>query len=147
MGDSFRFVRFMYVWIVLFFIGRLVLGATGVPYAAGTAIFSLVILSDIGALIFGGFSRATGHGIKHALFAGAAISLFAQVLILVMTALSYLLGIETYFNHPTALNVEEAIPLGQAMGVRAVGLVANTITAAIVACIGWAMGKMIPAQS
>lgn len=146
MTESFRFVRFLHVWIVVFFIGRLILGAAGVPYAQGTTFFSMVLLSDIGALLFGGFSRATGHGVRHALLAGASIALVAQSLILVMTFLSYVLGVDTYFNHPIALNVEEAIPLGQAMVARVVGLIVNTMTASILAAIGWAMGRMIPGR-
>ena len=78
---------------------------------------------------------------------GSAIALSGQILIFLATIVSYLLGAETYFNHPTALQVEGAIPLGQAVGIRAFGLAANTVTNSIVALIGWSMGNLMPTRS
>ncbi|HEY7819704.1 MAG TPA: hypothetical protein VIG29_15895, partial [Vicinamibacteria bacterium] len=57
---------------------------------------------------------------------------------------SYLLGAETYFNHPRALNVQEAIPLGRALLIRLGGLLFNPIFASIAALIGWSLGNLIP---
>ena len=147
MSQYFRFVRFAIIWLVVFMIGRLVLGATGVPYATGTMIFSMVVFCNIASLIYGGFSRGYGYKWHEGLRVGTAIGLSGQILILLATVVSYLLGAETYFNHPTALNVEAAIPLTQALGVRFFGLVVNTIVNSIVALIGWAMGNLMPARS
>jgi hypothetical protein len=78
---------------------------------------------------------------------GVAIGLSGQVLIFLATLGSYLAGAETYFNHPTALNVQEAIPLGQAMVARLITLAINTIINSIVALIGWSLGKLIPEKA
>ena len=147
MSQYFRSVRFPIIWLFVFMIGRLVLGATGVPYAIGTMIFSMVVFTNISSLIYGGFSRGYGYKWHEGLRLGTAIALSAQILIFSATVVSYLLGAETYFNHPTALNVEAAVPLGQAVGVRAFGLVVNTVINSIVALIGWSMGNLMPTRS
>ena len=145
MSDAFRRVRFAIVWLVIFMIGRLALGATGVPYEQGTWFFSMVFLTSMSSLYFGAFSRsAWSYKWRQAVLLAIAIGLSAQLLILVATVVSYLVGAETYFNAPQALNVEDAIPLTQALVVRVGGLVVNTIIAAIVGSIGWAMGGLIP---
>lgn len=148
MGSYFRYAKFAIVWVVLFFIGRIVLGATGVPYESGTNVFSLVTFSYFAALFYGAFARRLwGLKATQAMMTGAAIAISAQVLIFLATLVSYLAGIDTYFNHPTALNVPEAIPLGAALQARALGLVINPIVASIVAVIGWAMGNLIPERT
>ncbi len=147
MSQYFRFVRFAIIWLVVLMIGRFILGATGVPYATGTTIFSMVIFGFIASLVFGGFSRGYGYKWHEGLRVGTAIGLSSQILIFSATVVSYLLGAETYFNHPTALNVEAAVPLGQAIGIRAGGLVANTVINSIIALIGWSMGNLMPTRS
>ena len=147
MSPYFRFVRFAIIWLVAFMIGRLVLGVTGVPYADGTMLFSMVIFSSVASLIYGGFSRGYGYKWHESLRLGIAIALSGQILIFLATIASYLLGAETYFNHPTALQVEGTIPLGQAVGIRAFGLVANTVANSTVALIGWSMGNLMPTRS
>jgi len=64
----------------------------------------------------------------------------------VLTALSYALGLDTYFNHPTALNAPEALSFGKAMGVRLNGLIGNSIGAGITTALGWALGGLLPRQ-
>jgi hypothetical protein len=148
MGSYFQRVRFAILFLVLFAIGRLVLGATGVAYAQGTNIFSIVTFSYFASLLFGAFSRPLwGFRLTQAMMLGVAIGLSGQVLIFLATLGSYLAGAETYFNHPTALNVEEAIPLGQAMVARLITLVINTIINSIAALIGWSLGKLIPGKA
>jgi hypothetical protein len=148
MGSYFGRVRFAILFLVLIAIGRLVLGATGVPYAQGTNIFSLVTFSYIASLFFGAFSRSVwGFRVPQAMMLGVAIGLSGQVLIFLATLGSYLAGAETYFNHPTALNVQEAIPLGQAMVARLITLAINTIINSIVVFIGWSLGKLIPEKA
>jgi hypothetical protein len=75
------------------------------------------------------------------------MGLGGQVLIFALTILSYAFGLDTYFNHPTALNATEALSLGQAIGVRLGGLIGNTIGAGITACLGWALGGLLPNRS
>ena len=148
MSSYFRRVQFVILFLVLFAIGRLVLGATGVAYAQGTNIFSIVTFSYFASLLFGAFSRPLwGFRLTQAMMLGVAIGLSGQVLIFLATLGSYLAGAETYFNHPTALNVEEAIPLGQAMVARLITLVINTIINSIAALIGWSLGKLIPGKA
>lgn len=148
MGSYFRRVRFAILFLILFAIGRFILGARGVPYATGTHIFSLVTFAYFASLFFGAFSRPLwGFGLKQALLLGAAIGLSGQILIFFSTLFSYLAATETYFNNPAALNVEAAIPLAQAMVARLVGLVINTILCSVAALIGWSLGKLIPAKA
>jgi hypothetical protein len=145
MGVSIRRVRFAILFLVLFAIGRFILGARGVPYASGTNIFSLVTFSYIGSLLYGAFSKPLwGARLPQAMMLGVAIGLSGQIIIFLSTLFSYLAATETYFNHPTALNVEQAIPLAQALGTRALGLVINPIAASIAALIGWSLGGLIP---
>jgi hypothetical protein len=126
-------------------IGRLVLGATGVPYEEGTWFFSMVVLTNMAAFFFGAFSRRLrGYRWTQAMLLGLTIALGAQVLILLATVVSSLAGAETYFNHPTALNVEEAVGVGQALVIRIFGLVVNGIVNAILGLLGWFGGKLLP---
>ena len=149
MGPYFQRVRFAILFLILFAIGRLVLGATGVPYDAGTHIFSLVTFAYLASLFFGAFSRPLwGFRATQAMMLGAAIGLSGQILILILTVGSYLTGADTYFNHPRALTGgEEAIPLAQALVARAIGLAVNSIASAIVALIGWSLGKLVPGKA
>jgi hypothetical protein len=148
MGSYFHRVRFVIVFLVLFVIARLVLGARGVPYAEGTHVFSMVTFSIFASLFYGGFSR-TLWGLRphQAMLLGIAIGLSGQILILLATVGSYLAGVETYFNHPSALNVESAIPLGQAVTRRLAGILVNPILNAIAALIGWSLGKLVPGKA
>jgi hypothetical protein len=149
MGSYFRRLRFAILFLLLFAIGRLILGATNVPYATGTHIFSIVTFSLFASLFFGAFSRsAWGYRLGQAMMLGIAIGLFGQILIFLLTLVSYIAGAETYFNNPIALAGpgagEEAIPLGQAMVARLIGLVVNPILNSIAALIGWSLGKLVP---
>jgi hypothetical protein len=148
MSKYFRFVRFAIIWLIIFMIGRFVLGAAGVPYLPrGTMIFSMVPFCIAASLIYGGFSRGYGYKWYQGLLLGTAIGLSGQILIFLATVVSYLVGAETYFNNPEALNATAAIPVGQAVVARIGGLVTNTILNSIVALIGWAMGNLMPARS
>ena len=148
MSSYLRRVQFVIIFLVLFAIGRFVLGATGVAYAQGTNIFSIVTFSFFASLLFGAFSRPLwGFRLPQAMMLGLAIGLSGQILIFLATLGSYLAGAETYFNHPTALQVQEAIPLGQAMVARLIGIVVNPILNSIAALIGWSLGKLIPGKA
>lgn len=152
MSSYFRRVRFAILFLILFAIGRLALGAFGVPYAQGTNLFSIVTFSFFASLLFGGFSRPLwGFRLTQAMMLGVAIGLSGQILIFLATLGSYLAGAETYFNNPIALvgpgANEVAIPLGQAMVARLIGLVVNPILNSIAALIGWSLGKLIPGKA
>ena len=145
MSEYIRFARLAILLLVLFLIGRLVVGAMGVPYERGTGIFSLVTLSWILSFVFAAFSRPLrGYRWKQAVMLGITIVLTAQVLIFATTVLSYLVGAETYFNHPTALNAAEPVGLMAALPIRLFGLVVNTIVGTILASLGWWGGKLLP---
>ena len=86
MGSYFQRVRFAILFLVLFAIGRLVLGATGVAYAQGTNIFSIVTFSFFASLLFGAFSRPLwGFRLPQAMMLGLAIGLSGQILIFLAT--------------------------------------------------------------
>lgn len=145
MSNYLRFSRLPILLLFIFLIARLILGATGVPYEQGTWFFSMVTLSYFAAFFFGAFSRRLrAYKWYQGMLLGVTIALSAQILILLATLVSYLLGADTYFNHPTALNVEAAVGLGQALAIRLFGLVVNCIVAAICGLLGWAAGNLIP---
>lgn len=148
MGSYFGRVRFAIVFLVILTIGRFVLGATGVPYAQGTNFFSIVTFSYFASIFYGGFARSLwGYRLTQAMMLGVAIGLSGQILIFLATLGSYLAGAETYFNHPTALNVQEAVPLGSALVARLIGVAVNSIFCSIAALIGWSLGKLIPGKA
>ena len=146
MSEYIRFARLAILMLVLFLIGRLIVGATGVPYERGTGVFSMVTQSWILSFVFAAFSRPLrGYGWKKAVMLGATIVISAQLLIFAATVVSYLVGAETYFNHPTALNVPEPVGLVRALGIRAFGLVVNTIVGGVIlGSLGWLAGKLLP---
>lgn len=145
MSEYIRFARLAIVLLLLFLVGRLMVGAMGVPYERGTGIFSLVTLSWILSFVFAAFSRPLrGYGWKQAAMLGATIVFCAQLLIFATTAVSYLVGVETYFNHPSALNSEGPVSFGWALLTRVGGLVANTIFGSIWASFGYLGGKLLP---
>lgn len=144
MSEYARFAKLPILLLILFMIARLILGATGVPYESGT-IVSMVFLSWVSAFFFGAFSRRLrAYSWKRAMMLGLTIVLAAQVLIFAATLVSYLVGAETYFNHPTALNQTEAVSLGPAVVARVGGLVANSIFGSIWGLLGWTAGKLLP---
>ena len=145
MSEYIRFARLPILLLIIFMVARLILGASGVPYEEGTWFFSMVLLSYMSAFFFGAFARRLrGYNWKQALMLGLTIALAAQVIIFAATLVSYLVGAETYFNHPTALNQTEAISLGQALPLRLITLVVNCVTGAIWGLLGWTAGKLLP---
>ena len=145
MADYLRFARLPILLLIIFMMGRLILGATGVPYEQGTWFFSMVVLSYMAAFFFGAFSRRLSrYKWYQGLLLGATIGVSAQVLILLATLVSFLVGAETYFNHPAALNVQEAVGVGQALLIRLFGMVVNAVAAGICGLLGWVGGKLIP---
>jgi hypothetical protein len=133
------------VLLAIFTIGRLATGFAGVEYARGHHRFSLVTLTLIGAGFYAAFARRwLGYPIMRSVGLGMTLGFFAQLVILVLTLVSYLLGMNTYFNHPTALNSDRPVAFGPAMGGRVGGLVVNVIFAGIAAALGWFFGGALP---
>jgi hypothetical protein len=143
MGENLRLIRFYLALLALFTVGRWGLGLGGADYEATHQVFSIVILTLLSsayhAWVIRGFA---GGGIKRALVVGALLGAISQAVILVSTAISYMAGMETFFNYPRALNVEEAIPFGQAMGGRAITFVAGIVTNTVAAALGYGIATL-----
>lgn len=148
MGSYFHKARFAIVFLLIFLVGRLAMGIMNVPYESGTRIFTLVTFSVFASILYGGFSRKLwGFRLLQGMLMGTTIGLSAQIIIFLATVISYLVGAETYFNNPIALNTAAAVALGQAVVIRAGGLVVNVILNSIAALIGWLLGGLIPGKS
>jgi hypothetical protein len=145
--DKFEFIRLPVLLVVLFFIGRIVMGMAGAPYEAVNRVFSMVILQTHLAVIWGAVGRAyRKYRLTEAVSAVVLIMLVSQILILAATGVSYAGGWSTYFNHPSALSQSGPVPFGTAMGLRIGGLIVNCLFGAILGVIGWLMGGLIPAD-
>ncbi len=144
-----RFVRLALLLLVIFAVGRFMLGVNGVPYAPrGNAMFSIFGLTLISSFYFGALSkRLGGFSWGGSLLVGYTIGMWAQILIFLGTWLSYALGIETsYFRHWDALNVPEGtvVPMATAMMTRVGGLVVGPIIATVAAAIGRGCAALAP---
>jgi hypothetical protein len=148
MNENLKLLRF-YFWILgVFTIGRWGLSIGGADYAKTHKVITLVILSLIASAHHAAFARAfAGYNLKKAAGLGATIGVITQLVIFVSTGLSYMLGLETFFNAPAALNVQAPMAFGAAMLARAGGLVINTILNTIAALIGFAMGGALPKRA
>jgi hypothetical protein len=127
---------------------RLVLGnVSGVPYTTGSDKVSIVVLTLTSALLYGAFTRRyLGFRLLQAALMGVTLGLVSQVVIFVMTFLSYGLGTPTYFNHPMALGQPEAavVPIPAALGVRLGGLLINSLGCGIGGALGFSLGALLP---
>ena len=145
MNDYLRVARLYLIVLAIFTVGRLAVGARGVPYERGHHIFSLVTMTLLASCFYGAFCRRwRGYGVTQALAAGMTLGLMAQLVILLVTVLSYAFHADTYFVNPRALNTTEAVPLGTAVVGRLGGLVVNTIMSGIAGAVGWVMGTALP---
>ena len=148
LSEYLRLARPFFVMLGIVTVGRWLQGtAFGVPYEKGTHVFSIVTLCLFASLFSALFLRAwLGWRLSRAAGFAMFMALAAQVVILLSTVASYLLGVSSYFSHPTALNQPEAVGLGQALGIRAGGLVVNVILNGIAGALGWALGGLLPAR-
>jgi len=145
MNDYLRVARLYVVMLAIFTVGRLVMGARGIPYERGHHVFSLVTMTLLASAFYGAFCRKwRGYGVTQAMSVGLTLGLLAQVVILIVTVLSYTFHADTYFVNPRALNTTEAVPFGTAVVGRLGGLVVNAIMCAIAGSIGWVMGAVLP---
>jgi hypothetical protein len=151
MKEKLEFDRLPILLILLFFIGRLAIGAAmGVnkqSYDLSNRLFSMVILQVHIALLWGAVGRRyRGYGVGGSVAAVVLAVLVSQILIWLGTAGSYIAGANTLFNYPEALNQPNAqsIAFGAAMQSRTITLIANTLFGAILGAIGWALGALVP---
>jgi hypothetical protein len=146
MAENLRLARLFFVLLAIFTIGRWTLGVKGVPYDRGNPVFSLLTLTILSCIYYAAFARRwRGYRVMQAVVLAWTLMATAQVVILLATAASYLMGLDTYFNHPIALNVPGKIGLGEAMMRRAIGVFINTLlNGSIAGALGWAMGGLLP---
>jgi hypothetical protein len=143
-ADYVRVARLYLVLLAIFTVGRFAL-AMNVSYEKAHHVFSIVTMTLMASVYYAAFCRRwRGWRLAQAVGLGVLFGFVAEVVILLATVASYALGADTFFNHPRALNVESPIPLGQALVVRARGLVVFPIANAIAAAIGWALGGLLP---
>ncbi len=148
-GRVLRFVRLPLLLLLIYAVGRFLLGAKGVPYAPrGNAVFSIVGLTFISSFYFGALSRRVGgFGWGGTVLVGYGIGLWAQILIFTATWLSYAAGIETsYFRHWDALNVHEGtvVPMAAALQTRLGALLVGPVIAIVPALIGRVLSGLAP---
>lgn len=160
MSSYLRLARFYLLLLGIFTVGRWLMGGFGKPYVKAHHVFSIVILTLLGSLFYGAFCRRwLGYRAAQAVLQGVVLGLMSQVVILLSTLVSYGLGLETFFNHSTALNVTElgdltesgeplrlAVSFGDALANRLAGLVSGSIAAGVAGAIGWAMGALLPSK-
>lgn len=145
MNEYLRVARLYMVVLAIFTVGRLFMGARGVPYERGHHVFSLVTMSLMASAFYGAFCRRwRGYGVAKALGLGLTIGFISQVVILLATVLSYAFHADTYFVNPRALNSTVSLSFGAALVSRIGGLVVNSVLDALAAAVGWALGTTLP---
>jgi hypothetical protein len=149
MKEKFEFIRLPILLFVIFFIGRLALGAgmgiSKASYDLANRLFSMVILQVHVGLLWGAVGRRyRGYSVGGSMMAVVLAVLVSQILIFAGTAISYVAGLDTLFNFPEALNQQVAVGFGAAMASRTVTLIANCVIGAILGAIGWALGGLLP---
>jgi hypothetical protein len=142
-----RLARPFFVLLAIITVGRWLLGtAFHVPYEKGTSALSIVTLTLFASIVSTVFLRRwLGWRLPTAAGFAMYMAVVSQVVILLSTAVSYGLGIDSYFNNPMALNRQtDPVGFGAAMGFRAGGLVVNSILNGIAGALGWALGGLLP---
>lgn len=145
-GDYLSIARFGMIIILISAVGRWAVSLSGVDYLPrGNVIFSIVLASYYIALCYGGMAkRMFGLDWKQAIVPVVLIVLVGQGLVILSTVITYAAGIDTYFNHPEALNVTEKLAFGDAIIARLTAVVPNIITGAVLCLLGQGIGKAFP---
>ena len=147
MAENLKLARLYLLILAIVTVGRWSLGFRHVPYEQGTDKLSIVMMTLFASIFYAAFTRRwLGYRILQAVTLAMLLGFLGQVVVFLSTVASYALGIDTYFNHPKALNLEAAVGFAQAMGIRVGGLVANTILNGIAGALGWAMGGVLPSS-
>jgi hypothetical protein len=159
MAEQLKLMRPYLLLLGIVAVARFVQGPLGVPYGRGHHIFSIVTLTAFSCIYYGVFVRRwRGQRLMQAIVLAFVLGVASQLMILLMTLLSYALSLETYFNHPVALNVRDAlapldllqatnpepVALTKAVANRLGGLIGNSIFAGILGAIGWTLGGLLP---
>jgi len=137
-----RFVRLPIVLILIWAVLRFIVGLRGVPYAPrGNAMFSVVGLTIISSIYFGALSgKVGGFRWLGTVLVGLLIGLWAQILVFALTIISFSAHLtNSYYINWDSLNLPPntaPTSMGQLVGIRAGGLVANIIIAIIAVLIG-----------
>jgi hypothetical protein len=148
MARHLRLIQPFLILLAVVATGRWAQGLAGVPYEKGHHVFSTVILTVYAATFFAMFGRRCyGYRLLDAVVLAFLIGLSTQTVIFLSTVVSYALDLNTYWNHPTALNVDHPVGFAQAMGIRLGGLVGNSIFAGIAGALGWTVGALLPERS
>ena len=145
MKEKAEFVRLAWGFLLLFFIGKLVVGAMGGSYALGNRLFAMVPMAVHLCLVWGAMTRAfKGHGVGYAALVGVMIAVGGQVLIFTGTLGSIVLDIPTHFSNPVAIfGSEQEVTFVGALGARTVGVVVNGVIGAVAGSIGWLFGRLL----
>jgi hypothetical protein len=159
MAEQLKLLRPYLVLLGVVAVARFVMGPLGVPYGRGHHVFSVVTLTAFSCIYYGAFVRRwRGQRLMQAIVLAFVLGAISQLAILLMTLLSYALALETYFNHPIALNLRdslaaadltlpfnpEPVALSKAVAIRLSGLIGNSIFAGILGAIGWTLGGLLP---
>jgi hypothetical protein len=138
-----RYVRLPLVLILIYAVLRFLMGPVfKAPYEPrGNAVFSVLGVAVISGLYFGAMSnRVARFSWVGTLLSGYVIGLWAQILIFLLTLLSYLAGVDatSYYTHWDALNLERgaSMPMGQAMLARAGGLLVGPLLPMVATLLG-----------
>lgn len=145
MAENLRIARLYLVLLAIFAAARFAQGAMGVEYAKAHHVFSIVVLTVMASIFYGAFCRRwRGFRLLRAMGLGLTFGLMAELVIFLATMISYALSMDTFFNNPTALNQTAAVPLAQAVVIRARGLLILPVITAVMGAIGWALGGLLP---
>jgi hypothetical protein len=149
--ENLRVARFYFVLLALFTVGRWAQSLGQVEYAKGHHVFSIVTLTLLSSTYFAAFCRRwRGYTLLQAVMLGMMLGLVAQIVIFASTAISYALGLHTFFNHPIAVagpNASGDLSMNEALMRRAFGLIAGPISNGIAAFLGWLMGGVLPERT
>jgi hypothetical protein len=150
MKEKLQFVRLPILLFVVFFVGRLALGAAmganKQSYDLANRLFSMVILQVHVGLLWGAVGRRyRGYSMRDSIAAVVLAVAVSQVLIFAGTAISYVTGINTLFNFGEALNQPGAtISFLPAIVARTITFIANCVLGGIAGAIGWVLGGLVP---
>jgi hypothetical protein len=142
-----RLARPYFVLLAIVTLGRWYLGSVKrLPYEQGTNLFSIVTLTLFASLLSAVFLRRwLGYRLSQAAGFGMFMAVVSQLVIWLSTAIAYSFDIPSYFSQPMALSRQtDPIGFAAAMGLRAGGLVVNTILNGITGALGWALGGLLP---
>lgn len=150
MDQNLKLARPYLVLLAILTVGRFVMGnVSGVPFEEGSDKMSIVIVTLISSILYAAFARGfLGYRMWDSVKLAMTLALCSQIVIFLATVVSQVAGIQSYFNHPLALNQPAGaqVSLGLVLGSRAFGLVVNTLLNGIAGALGWALGGLLPAR-